>query len=126
MDRDALRALHEEARGLDLDVLVEVHDEQELECALEVVDADVIGINNRDLTDFSVDVERTYRLLADVPAGKTVVAESGFHSREQLEDLERVGVDAVLIGESLMRASDPEAATRVLRGDTHGGGDGDR
>ena len=60
--------------------------------------------------DFAVDVERTYELLADVPAGKTVVSESGFHTREQLEDLERVGVDAVLIGESLMRAADPEAA----------------
>ena len=60
-------------------MLVEVHDEEELERALEVVDADVIGINNRDLADFSVDVERTYELLADVPAGKTVVSESGFH-----------------------------------------------
>ena len=61
-------------------------------------------------------MERTYELLSDVPAGKTVVSESGFHSREQLEDLERVGVDAVLIGESLMRAPDPEAAVRALVG----------
>jgi len=76
----------------------------------------VIGINNRDLTDFSVDVERTYELLSDVPAGKTVVSESGFHSREQLDELERVGVDAVLIGEGLMRAPDIEAACRVLTG----------
>ena len=66
--------------GLDLDVLVEVHDEEELERALDVVDADVIGINNRDLGDFTVDVERTYELLSDVPAGKTVVSESGFHT----------------------------------------------
>jgi indole-3-glycerol phosphate synthase len=111
-----LAALHHEARALDLDVLVEVHDEAELDCALEVADADVIGINNRDLTDFSVDVERTYELLSDVPAGKTVVSESGFHSREQLDDLERVGVDAVLVGESLMRAPDPELACRDLTG----------
>ena len=104
------------ASGLDLDVLVEVHDEDELERALDVVDADVIGINNRDLGDFTVDVERTYELLSDVPAGKTVVSESGFHSREQLDDLERVGVDAVLIGEGLMRASDVEAACRALTG----------
>ena len=97
-------------------MLVEVHSEEELETALEVVDADLIGINNRDLTDFSVDVERTYDLLADVPTGKTVVSESGFHTREQLEDLERVGVDAVLVGESLMRAPDPEAALRTLLG----------
>ncbi|MEA2252505.1 MAG: indole-3-glycerol phosphate synthase, partial [Solirubrobacteraceae bacterium] len=116
LDDDDLAALHAEALGLDLDVLVEVHDEPELARALEVVDADVIGINNRDLGDFSVDVERTYELLSDVPAGKTVVSESGFHTREQLDDLERVGVDAVLIGESLMRAGDVEAACRALSG----------
>jgi indole-3-glycerol phosphate synthase len=100
-------------------VLVEVHDEDELARALEGLDADVIGINNRDLTDFSVDVERTYQLLTDVPAGKTVVSESGFHTREQLEELERVGVDAVLIGESLMRAPEPEDALRDLTGHHH-------
>jgi indole-3-glycerol phosphate synthase len=111
-----LAELHTEAAALDLDVLVEVHDEDELACALEVADADVIGINNRDLASFEVDVERTYELLSDVPAGKTVVSESGFHEREQLEDLERVGVDAVLIGESLMRAPNPEAAVRALVG----------
>jgi indole-3-glycerol phosphate synthase len=116
LSRDELAALHREALALDLDVVVEVHDEPELSRALEVVEADVIGINNRDLTDFSVDVERTYELLADVPAGKTVVSESGFHTREQLDDLERVGVDAVLIGETLMRAPDPEAACLELTG----------
>ena len=108
-----LAVLHREARALDLDVLVEVHDEEELEVALDV-DADVIGINNRNLSDFTVDHDRTYTLLADVPAGKTVVAESGFGSREQLEELERVGVDAVLVGETLMRADDIEAAVRRL------------
>ncbi len=112
-----LRSLYGEAAGLDLDVVVEVHDEDELACALEVVDADVIGINNRDLTDFTVDLDRTYELLSDVPAGKTVVSESGIHSRDQLDDLERVGVDAVLIGESFMRADDPELAVRALGGD---------
>jgi indole-3-glycerol phosphate synthase len=117
LDSRTLAELHREARTLDLDVLVEVHDEDELQCALEVLDADVIGINNRDLGDFSVDVERTFELLSDIPAGKTVVSESGFHAREQLDALERVGVDAVLIGESLMRAADPEAALRALTGD---------
>jgi indole-3-glycerol phosphate synthase len=116
LNENDLALLHREALGLDLDVLVEVHDEDELERALQIVDADVIGINNRDLVDFSVDVERTYELLSDVPAGKTVVSESGFHIREQLDDLERVGVDAVLIGESLMRAADIEAACRELSG----------
>jgi indole-3-glycerol phosphate synthase len=110
-----LDELLREARALDLDALVEVHDERELEVALEV-EADVLGINNRDLSDFSVDIERTYSLLADVPAGKTVVSESGFSTREQLDELERVGVDAVLIGETLMRAPDVEAAALSLTG----------
>ena len=116
LDPDELAELYAEAAGLDLDVLVEVHDEEELEIALEVLDADVIGINNRNLADFSVDVDRTYELLHDIPAGKTVVSESGFHSRSQLDELERVGVDGVLVGETLMRAPDPEAALRALRG----------
>jgi indole-3-glycerol phosphate synthase len=115
-----LVTLYNEALGVDLDVLVEVHDEEELETALEAIDMDVIGINNRNLVDFTVDVERTYELLSDVPAGKTVVSESGFHTREQIEELERVGVDAVLIGETLMRAPDPEVALRDLTG--HGEG----
>jgi len=112
---DDLYGLLNEARALDLDALVEVHGERELEIALDV-EADILGINNRDLADFSVDIERTYELLSDVPAGKTVVSESGFSTREQLDELERVGVDAVLIGETLMRASDIEAAVRELTG----------
>ena len=92
-----------------------MHDAEELEAALEV-DADVIGINNRDLRDFSVDLARTFDLLPDIPAGKTVVSESGIGAREELEELERVGVDAVLIGERLMRADDPERACRDLVG----------
>jgi indole-3-glycerol phosphate synthase len=101
------------ARDLDLDAVVEIHTEDELEAALEV-DADVLGINNRDLEDFSVDIGRTFDLLADVPAGKTVVSESGIERRDQVEELEQVGVDAVLVGEVLMRAPDPEAAVREL------------
>jgi indole-3-glycerol phosphate synthase len=115
LDPDILRDLHREAWDLDLDVLVEVHDEDELERAL-AVEAEVIGINNRDLGDFSVDIERTFELLSDVPTGKTVVSESGFSTREQLDELDRVGVDAVLIGETLMRAPDVEAACRELTG----------
>ncbi|MGH2761807.1 MAG: indole-3-glycerol phosphate synthase TrpC [Thermoleophilaceae bacterium] len=113
MDARALAELHREARALDLDAIVEVAGEEELDVALEV-DADVLGINNRNLEDFSVDLQRTFDLLADVPAGKVVVSESGIHNREQIEDLEQVGVDAVLIGETLMRAPDPEAAVREL------------
>ena len=108
-----LGALHGLAQDLDLDALVEVHDEEELHTALEV-DADIIGINNRNLEDFSVDVSRTFEVLHDVPAGKIVVSESGIVERAQIEELERVGVDAFLVGEALMRAPDPEAAAREL------------
>jgi indole-3-glycerol phosphate synthase len=117
LEPDDLYDLLREARDLDLDALVEVHNERELDVALDV-EADVLGLNNRDLTDFSVDIERTYELLADVPAGKTVVAESGYSSRDQLEELERVGVDAVLIGETLMRAADIEGACADLTAGT--------
>ena len=116
VDQKELRRLNDAAQELDLDVVVEVHDEAELTCALEVLDADVIGINNRDLADFTVDVDRTFSLLSDVPAGKTVVSESGIGSREIIDELERVGVDAVLVGETLMRADDPESAARELSG----------
>ena len=111
-----LAALHDAARGLDLDCLVEVHDEDELERALEI-DADVLGINNRNLDDFSVDVNTTLELMPDVPAGKAVVSESGIAERATLEALEERGVDAVLIGEALMRAEDPEAKVRELTAD---------
>ena len=110
-----LAELYNTARSLDLDAIVEVSEPEELEVALEA-DADVIGINNRNLEDFSVDTRRTYELLADVPAGKIVVSESGISTREQIEELERVGVDAVLAGGVVMAADDPEAAVRQLVG----------
>jgi indole-3-glycerol phosphate synthase len=114
-----LRELYDRARGLDLDCLVEVHDAEELERALQL-DADVIGINNRSLDEGTVDVATTYELMPDVPAGKTVVAESGISARSELEELERVGVDAVLIGSALMSCADPEALTRELTGADEG------
>ena len=110
-----LAALYGIANELDLDAIVEVHDEEELECALEI-DCDVIGINNRNLEDFTVSLDTTFELLTDVPAGKTVVSESGIRERAQIEELERVGVDAVLVGETVMRSPDPEAAVRELAG----------
>ena len=113
LDDEQLHLLYEEARLLDLDCLVEVHDEPDLDRALEL-GADVIGINNRDLADLSVDLEKTAELIVDVPAGKTVVSESGYERHEQLAELERIGCDAVLIGETLMRTGDPEAAVREL------------
>jgi indole-3-glycerol phosphate synthase len=119
LEQAELTEMYERARSLDLDCLVEVHDGDELERALQL-DADVIGINNRNLDDGSVDVLRTYELMPDVPAGKTVVAESGISARAELEELERVGVDAVLIGSALMSAADPEGLTRELTGADEG------
>lgn len=114
LERGGLESLHGEARALGLDVLVEVHDREELARALEM-GAEIVGINNRDLRDFSVDSERTARLMGEIPQATTVVSESGITSMEQLARLERAGVDAVLVGESLMRSPDPEAALRALR-----------
>lgn len=108
-----LGSLRDLARALGLDVLMEVHDREELQVALQV-GADLLGINNRDLRDFSVDVTRTSLLMREVPAGVTVVSESGITTPEQLRALEQEGVHAVLVGESLMRSPDPEAALRAL------------
>jgi indole-3-glycerol phosphate synthase len=113
LEDQELADLYRQARALDLDCLVEVHDEDELERALEL-GCDVIGINNRDLGDLSVDIGTTGELIKHVPAGKTVVSESGIAELSQLEELEEIGVDAVLIGEFLMRSADPESAVREL------------
>jgi indole-3-glycerol phosphate synthase len=108
-----LGTLYGLARDLELDSLVEVRTERELAVALEY-DVDVIGINNRDFSNYVVKVEVTHELLSKVPAGKVVVSESGIRSRETIESLEEVGVDAVLIGQCLMEAADPEATLRDL------------
>src|SRR5262249_17856338 len=100
---EQLRSLHAEARALDLDCLVEVHDRAELERAV-MADVEVIGINNRDLDRQRVDIKTTFELRPDVPVGKTVVAESGISGRQELVELEEIGVDAVLIGGALMNA----------------------
>jgi len=119
LDDPRAAGLMAEAGRLGLDTLVEAHDAAELERALEL-DAEVIGINNRNLDEGTVDISTTYELMPDVPAGKTVVAESGISGREELEELDRVGVDAVLIGGALMSAPDPEAKTRELTGADEG------
>jgi indole-3-glycerol phosphate synthase len=108
-----LAVLFEEASALDLDCVVEVHDEDDLERALRI-DPEVIGINNRNLRTLDVDTATTEELVTDVPAGKTVVAESGYSNRAQIEELDRIGVDAVLVGETLMRCDDPETMVREL------------
>ncbi len=112
---DALTEMLELAGKLGLDALVEVHDEAELEGAVGA-GASIIGINNRNLATLQVDVETTFRLLPRVPADVVRVAESGFGRRAELERLAAAGVDAVLVGEALMRAPDIEAACRALTG----------
>ncbi len=110
-----LASLHETAVSLGLDVLVEVHDSDELAVAASA-GASLIGVNNRDLRDFSVDISRTSQLLAEMPSGATVVSESGISTPAQLCELEAQGVAAVLVGETLMRAPDPGEALGILRG----------
>ncbi len=96
-----------------MDVLVEVHDEAELDRAL-ALSSPLLGINNRDLRTFETDLGVTRRLSARVPEGKTLIAESGLGTPEDLADLARHGARAFLIGESLMRAADVTAATRAI------------
>jgi indole-3-glycerol phosphate synthase len=115
LDPAELRALRLHAGARGLGALVEVHDERELERALES-GATVVGINNRDLTTLEVDVRRTFELLPLIPEGILVVAESGLTRRDELDELRGAGVDAVLIGEALMRAPDIESAVRTLTG----------
>jgi len=101
-----LQQLLAEAAGLGLECLVEVHDPAELERAV-AAGAAVIGVNNRDLADFSVDLNRTVELLGQVPSGTVVVAESGIERPEQVRALAEAGVAAVLVGTALMRSPAP-------------------
>ncbi len=113
---DELADLHKRGRERGLDVLVEVHDEAELEAAL-TVGADLIGVNNRDLRTFDVDLAVSERLAARLPASGDVllVAESGIHTPADVERLRRAGARAFLVGESLMRERDLAVALAELR-----------
>lgn len=108
-----LVSLHTLAARLGLAALVEVHDEGELSRAL-AAGAGIIGVNNRDLHTFRVDIETTCRLSANVPPSRTLVSESGIKSARDVERLAGRGVDAILVGESLMRATDIAAALEAL------------
>jgi indole-3-glycerol phosphate synthase len=98
-----------------LDVLVEVHDHDEMARAARLRSR-LIGVNNRNLKTFEVHFERTYELVADAPAGCTFVAESGLTSRADLDAMAEHGIRCFLIGEALMRQADVEAATRAMVG----------
>jgi indole-3-glycerol phosphate synthase len=114
LDPGALRGLAAHAEAIGLDALVEVHDERELEAAL-AAGADLIGINNRDLRTFEVDLGVTERLAGKLPEGCVVVSESGIFTARDWERLEAAGAHAFLVGEALMRESDVGAALRRLR-----------
>ncbi|MCA9408968.1 MAG: indole-3-glycerol phosphate synthase TrpC [Candidatus Omnitrophica bacterium] len=105
LDDEQLRSLNQKAQELDLDCLVEVHDETELNRALNC-GADIIGINNRNLRTFEIDLQTSCKLIPKIPKGKVIVAESGLQTNEDIKQLHEMGVNAVLIGETFMRAQD--------------------
>ncbi len=113
LDDSAMAEVEAAAIERGMDVLVEVHDRAELDRALSLKSR-LIGVNNRNLKDFTVDFARTYELVGAAPEGCTFVAESGLTSRADLEAMAEHGVRCFLVGESLMRQADVEAATRAL------------
>ena len=116
LERGRLRDLYGFSKEIGLDVLVEVHDSAEAAIAL-AEHCDLVGVNNRDLRNFKVAIETTFDLVpALVDGRRVVVSESGITDRHQCQELESAGVDAVLVGESLMLAPDRPAALRRLRG----------
>jgi len=106
LDPSLMRELREQVTELKMDALIEVHTERELDAAIDA-GAQLIGINNRDLKTFEVSLATTERLAPLVPADKPALCESGIDSLEQIRRVERLGIHAFLIGESLMRAPEP-------------------
>ena len=104
---------------LGLSALVEAHDEAEVQMALRA-GARVIGVNNRNLKDFTVDTENSRKLRSLIPEDVIFVSESGVRTAEDIQKLREAGADAVLIGETLMRAPDKKAKLEELGGDAHG------
>ena len=113
LDADRLRQFDALARELGMDVLIEVHDADELDTALTLTPA-LLGINNRDLKTFEISLDTTLALLPAIPESVTVVTESGIHSREDVQRMRRAGVEAFLVGEAFMRDPDPGVALRSL------------
>lgn len=107
-----LRTLYKLTYDLGMQALVEVHNQAELERAL-AVDAHVIGVNNRDLRTFQVDIENTARLRAQIPAGKVVVGESGIRNGEDVQKMAHMGCDAILVGETFCKLPQAERAAAV-------------
>jgi indole-3-glycerol phosphate synthase len=118
VDDGAARDIENAAFSLKLDVLVEVHQEHELERALKLKSR-LIGINNRDLHTFDTTLATSERLVPRVPRDRVVVAESGLHTPTDLVRLNRIGISCFLVGESLMRQADVAVATRALLARSH-------
>lgn len=115
VDDSLARRLEETALELGMDALIEIHHEAELERALQL-HSPLIGINNRNLRDFSVDITLSQRLARLMPADRLPVAESGISNRGDCLSLQKSGIDCFLVGESLMRQEDVTTATRTLLG----------
>ncbi len=113
LDQKLLSKLMLKAKSVGLSVLVEVHDEEELQKALDA-GSEIIGINNRDLKTFKVDLEVCERLRPKIPSNVTVVVESGLMNREDILRVEKLNVDAVLIGEAFMRSEDIASKMREI------------
>lgn len=113
LDQPTLVALHDLALGIGLDVLVEVHDAEELERAL-ALSTPLVGINNRDLHTFTTSLDTTYSLLARIPDDRLVITESGIHSREDVDAMLKKDVLGFLVGEAFMRAEEPGAELQRL------------
>jgi len=113
LDDPELAALLAAAREVGLDALVEAHDEAEVARAV-AAGASIVGINNRDLRTFTVDRGLAARMRPRVPADRIIVAESGIRDAADVAGLRAAGIDAILVGETLMRAPDPAAALRAL------------
>lgn len=113
LQRDQLQQLDGLAREIGLDVLVEVHDEHELDDAL-TTGASLVGVNNRDLHNFTTDLATSERLRPLVPAERTMVTESGIHSAADVQRMHQAGINAFLVGEAFMRTTDPGAALKNL------------
>jgi len=115
LDKQELAEFHQLATTVGLDVLVEIHDEAELEAAL-AIEASIVGVNQRDLVTFEVDHDRAVRMAAAIPANVVRVAESGVRDAADAQSLRRAGYDAILVGESLVTSADPAAVIGRLRG----------
>jgi indole-3-glycerol phosphate synthase len=113
LQRDQLQEFDGLATDLGLDVLVEVHDERELENAL-ATQATLVGVNNRDLHTFTTDLSTSERLRPLIPEQRTMVTESGIHTLQDVGRMKRSGINAFLVGEAFMRSEDPGAALKAL------------